>query len=482
MHVRRLAVGSLLSAALIAIAAETPVTSQPSWSPRIDQIFAAWNSAGSPGCAAAIYQDGRIVFERGYGMADLEHDVPISAETVFYVGSLSKQFTAFAAALAIRDGRLLPDHSIRKYLPELPDYADAIKVRHLIHHTSGLRDYNTLLSIAGRRGDDAYDNAAVLRITARQTKLNFPPGAEYLYSNTGYTLLATVVERAIAAPFATFADTRIFAPLGMASTHYHVNAGRLVKRRAYAYQGSAGAWTLDTPNNERAGAGGLFTSVRDLVRWDENFYSPKVGDAALMKQVQTPGRLDGGGDLSYAWGLQVGRYRGAPIVEHSGALGGYRAHLMRFPERHLSVVALCNLGSIQPGVLVRQVADIVAGGGFTQLPPEDRPAAGNGSPSAGSPAEPRSTPAGLEDYAGSYRSDEIDATFTVSVRDNALWLQRDAGGPPARLIGSGADAFRAFGLAIRFERTPDRVVALVVDAGRVRDIRFDRTDKKGSRP
>src|SRR5262249_49430936 len=155
-------------------------------------------------------------------------------------------------------------------LPELPPYADAIKVRHLIHHTSGLRDYNTLLSIAGRRGDDAYDNRTVLAITARQRSLNFQPGDEYLYSNTGYTLLATIVERATATPFAAFADDQIFKPLGMAATHYHTDSSRLVKGRALAFApGVGGALGLDTPSNERAGAGGLFTNIRDLLAWDE---------------------------------------------------------------------------------------------------------------------------------------------------------------------------------------------------------------------
>lgn len=481
MHVRRRAVGSLLAAALIVLAAGVAVTAQPPWSARVDGIFSQWN-ATSPGCAAAIYQDGRILFERGYGMADLEHDIPIAADTVFYVGSVSKQFTAFAAALAIQDGRLSPDDSVRKYLPELPSYADAIKVRHLLHHTSGLRDYNTLLAMAGRRGDEAYDNAAVLRITARQKQLNFPPGSEYLYSNTGYTLLATVVERATGTPFAAFAASRIFTPLGMEATHYHVDAGRLVKRRAYAYGGSSGAWRLDTPSNERAGAGGLYTTVRDLVRWDENFYTPKVGNLDLVKRVQTPGRLENGSELSYAWGLQIGSYRGQPIVEHSGALGGYRAHLLRFPNQHLSVAALCNLGSIVPGLLVRQVADVVIGNAFTLPQPNSSGPVGNGAPAAGLPAETAMTPARLEGFAGGYHSDEIDATFMVSVRENALWLQRDAGGEPGRLVGSSGDVFRAFDMTVKFERAAGAVVALVVDAGRVRDIRFDRVDTKGSRP
>src|SRR6185436_6653059 len=162
--------------------------------------------------ALGVFANGAIAYERGYGIADLEHDVPIAPDSVFYVGSLSKQFTAMAASLAIEQGRLSLDDSIRTYLPELPAYADAIRIRHLIHHTSGLRDYNTLLSIAGRRGDEAYDNRTVLAMTARQKSLNFAPGAEYLYSNTGYTLLATVVERATGTRFAAFADARIFKP------------------------------------------------------------------------------------------------------------------------------------------------------------------------------------------------------------------------------------------------------------------------------
>jgi CubicO group peptidase (beta-lactamase class C family) len=272
----------------------------------IDAIFATWNTKDSPGCAVAVFQNGKITYERGYGMADLENDVPITPASVFYVGSVSKQFTAMAAALAIQQGHLSADDSIRKYLPELPPYADAITVRHLLHHTSGLRDYNTLLSIAGRRGDEAYDNATVLRITARQKALNFEPGTDYLYSNTGYTLLATVVERATKTPFATYAEQHIFKPLGMTSSHFHTDASRLVKGRANAYAVGPNSLRLDTPSNERAGAGGVFTSVRDLLHWDENFYTGKVGGKALIEQVQTPGALKNGKPLDYAWGLQVG--------------------------------------------------------------------------------------------------------------------------------------------------------------------------------
>jgi len=476
MPLARRVAGRVIAAVLCAAALAAARQMPPPWAGQIDSVFAPWTGRNTPGCAVGIYQDGRIVYERGFGMADLEHDVAIAPETVFYVGSVSKQFTAFAAALAIKDGRLSPDHSIRKYLPELPAYADAITVRHLIHHTSGLRDYNTLLTIAGRRGDEAYDNGAVLRITARQKKLNFTPGDEYLYSNTGYTLLATVVERATGTPFAAFAEARIFKPLGMDVTHYHVDSGRLVKGRALAYARAAdGAWRLDTPSNERAGAGGVYTNVRDLIRWDENFYHHRVGGEALIGQVQTPGRLNGGRALTYAWGLQIGTYRGKPVVEHGGSLGGYRAHLLRFPDQHLSVAALCNLGSIAPGELVRRTADAVAGAAFTEPRPAPAGSAGGDGtrgPERQAAAQP---PQPMSNYAGSYYSDEIDATFTVVARGDGLQLRRDTDTEPAPLLAGPDGAFRARGMSIRFESGEGgRPAALIVDAGRVRDIRFAR--------
>ena len=311
--------------------ATVPAVAQgPNWKAAVDKAFADYDRPDSPGCAVGIFRDGRIVFEHGYGRADLENDVPIKPETVFYVGSVSKQFTAMAAALAIQQGQLSLGDPIRKYLPELPEYAAPITVRHLIHHTSGLRDYNTLLSIAGRRGDEAYDNPTVLRMTARQKALNFKPGDEYLYSNTGYTLLATIVGRATKTPYAAFADAQIFKPLGMTVTHFHTDSGRLVRNRAYAYSGGESSLRLDTPSNERAGDGGVYTSVRDLLPWDENFYSGKVGGAELLKKVQTVGILNDGKPLAYAWGLQIGTYRGLPIVEHSGSLAA-TAHTLRIP-------------------------------------------------------------------------------------------------------------------------------------------------------
>lgn len=469
-----------LVAALLAACLTGAAAGQNAARPRIDAVFDEWNSRDSPGCALGVYENGRIAYERGYGMASLEHDVPITPQTVFYVGSLSKQFTAMAAALAIQQGHLGADDSIRKFLPELPEYTASITVRHLVHHTSGLRDYNTLLSIAGRRGDEAFDNPTVLRITARQTKLNFTPGSEYLYSNTGYTLLATIVERATRVPFASYATAQIFEPLGMQVTHFHTDESRLVKGRAFAYSRSNNGFALDTPSNERAGAGGVFSNVRDLLKWDENFYTARIGGRALIEQLQAPGTLGDGKALTYAWGLQIGQYRGTRIAEHGGSLGGYRAHLTRFPDYHFSVAALCNLGSIAPGNLVRRVADIYLSERFTEPRPAPTPASGTGvGPRSASP-EPRSAAIGdLSRLAGRYYSAELDATFSVSAADGGLSLQRDTDLDPLPLQAIGADRFRFRAMTIRFERDASGgVTSLAVDAGRVRDIRFERRDER----
>jgi CubicO group peptidase (beta-lactamase class C family) len=442
---------------------------------QIDSVFSAWDKRDSPGCALGLFRDGKVAYSRGYGMASLEHDVPITPESVFYAGSVSKQFTAMAAALAIQQGTLAYDDPIRKYLPELPAYADAIKVRHLIHHTSGLRDYNTLLSIAGRRDEDAWDNRAVLQMTAKQTQLNFTPGDEYLYSNTGYTLLATIVERASGMKFAAFTDRNIFRPLGLDVTHFHVDARRLVRHRALAYAMRDGQWTLDTPINERAGAGGIYTSIPELLKWDENFYTGRVGGAELLKTLQTQGTLNDGRTLTYAWGLQIGIYRGLPIVEHGGSLGGYRAHLLRFPSQHASVALLCNASTITPSTLARRVADLVLAGTLTQPATAVAAAGGRGGGSFATPP-PATMPAGtsLADYAGTYESREIDGTYAISVDGLKLLLKRETDAEPEVMQqGSAPDQFRARGLTIRFQRDAHKkVVKLIVDAGRVRGIEF----------
>jgi len=468
------AAGAAIVAACTAVGqAQVQAPPRPAWASNVDAVFAQWDRADSPGCALGVYAGGQTVYARGYGVADLEHDVPITPDSVFYAGSVSKQFTAMAAALAIRQGRLGADDDVRRFVPELPDYGRPITIRHLVHHTSGLRDVNTLLVLAGRRDEDAFDNEAVLRILARQKALIFQPGDEHLYSNSGYAVLALAVERATGVPFGEYADANIFKPLGMKVTHFHTDVSRLVEQRAYAYdRRTDGTFALNTPQNERAGAGGLFTTVRELARWDENFYDGRVGGLDLIKLLETPGRLNSGTELTYAWGLTVGSYRGLPVVEHSGSLGGYRAHILRLRGEHTSVAVLCNVSNVNTGAVVRRVADAVLAWRFTSPtappPPPPLPPAPAGPAHSYSPAE-------LQSFAGEYFSDELESLYRITVDGTNLKLRRGVRRQLFTLVAGRKDEFDLPGSVIRFTRGPEgAVTGLVVDADRIRGLLFDR--------
>src|SRR5690606_17154623 len=322
-----------LIAAALPLAVEAHAQSRPDLSARVDSLFAEWDRPGSPGCALGVVRDGRLDYARGYGYANLDHDVPITPSTVFYIASVSKQFTAASIVLLAQQGRLSPDDDVRAYIPELPDYGATITIRHLIHHTSGLRDYLTLMLLAGMRLEDVHTDAEVLDLVTRQAALNFTPGERYLYSNTGYLLMAEIVRRVSGKSLREFADEHIFRPLGMANTHFHDDRTMVVRNRALAYaRNEDGSFRLDVWSNfDKVGSGGLLASVEDLALWDLNAEHQKVGGAALREQMLGRGVLNDGDTLDYAFGLIIGEYRGLRTVGHSGGSMGFRAHHLRFP-------------------------------------------------------------------------------------------------------------------------------------------------------
>jgi CubicO group peptidase (beta-lactamase class C family) len=327
---------------------------------RVDQIFAAYDKAGSPGCALGVIRDGAFVYRKGYGTASLELGVPLSSQSVFYMGSVSKQFTAASVVLAAEQGFLSLDDNIRKFIPELPDYGQAVTLRQMLHHTSGFRDVLGLLDLSGRSALDLHPTPELIDLVARQKALNFAPGEEYLYSNTNYFLLAEVVKRSTKKPLSAFAAENIFQPLGMSHTRFYDDHTVVVPGRVPAYApGKNGSFVVDwSTNYDNVGGGGLMSSVDDLLLWDRNFYENRLGKGALLKQMQTRGVLNSGKQISYALGLELGSYRGLPIVEHDGALFGYRTEILRFPEQRFTVLCLCNLSSANPGALSHEVADV----------------------------------------------------------------------------------------------------------------------------
>lgn len=324
----------------------------------VDTHFSAWSST-TPGCAVGVSNNGRIVLERAYGMADLEHGVRNRPDTIFEAGSVSKQFTAAAVLLLAEDGKLSLDDPVRKHVPELPESAAKITIRQMLHHTSGLRDWGSVAWIGGwPRGTRVYTHDHVLDILGRQAALNFEPGARWSYSNSGYNLAAVIVSRVAGEPFADFTRRRIFEPLGMTHTSWRDDFTRVVRDRAIAYARIGDRYALDMPFENVHGNGGLLTTVGDLLRWNENFAKPTIGGPDFARRMQASGRLEGGAETGYGFGLGVGGYRGVTEVRHSGTTGSYRAFLARYPDQHVSVAVLCNAGDSMPRQSLHAVAEL----------------------------------------------------------------------------------------------------------------------------
>jgi len=352
----------LAALAALLLATATLPAQQPNDSIRaqLDGVFSTFSAKDGPGCAAAASRDGSTVYEAGYGSANLEADVPITPASIFHAASVSKQFTATAVMLLVREGKLSLDADVRTYLPELPDYGHRITLRHLLNHTSGIRDQWDLLGLArGRFEENRITEGDVLDIVTRQKALNFVPGTEYLYSNSGYTLAAIIVGRVAGKPLRQFADERIFKPLGMTRTHFHDDYTMIVQGRASAYaRRPDGQWRVSIPNFDTYGATSLFTTVGDLLKWQENFRHPVVGDAAMLRDMQTSAVLANGDTTGYGLGLSMEQQRGMRLVGHSGADAGYRAYTGRFPDQGLAVAVLCNASTSNPAELAARMAAV----------------------------------------------------------------------------------------------------------------------------
>jgi CubicO group peptidase (beta-lactamase class C family) len=529
------------AAALVLLAA--PAQAQPDPGARVDSLFAAWNDPRSPGCALAVAQNGQPVLARAYGSANLEHGIANTPGTVFEAGSVSKQFTAAAIVLLARQGKLSLDDDVRRHVPEVPDYGTRITLRHLLNHTSGLRDWGSVMQLAGwPRGTRIYTHAHTLDVVSRQKALNFPPGSEYSYSNTGYNLLAMIVERVSGVSFSEFTRRELFQPLGMTKTEWRDDFTRTVPGRASAYTLDGGAWHLQMPFENVHGNGGLLTTVEDLLRWNQALDS---GTIAGLDTMETQGVLNNGRTIEYGLGLYMLDFQGTREVSHSGATAGYRAYLARYPEAGVSVALLCNAGNTNPGLAVRAaslfmqdrlrpapappaavpvdarelerraglyrsrrtgaplrmaVADgkLRTGGGtelvpigpgvfsfgpsqtrieFVEGPPMlPRIVYPDGDTVTYEPAAPADTSAAaLASYAGEYRSDEAEATYTAAVVNGRMVLRMrpDITLP---LVAAYADTFTGPGGSVmRFVRGADgRVQAFTIGVERVRELRFDR--------
>jgi CubicO group peptidase (beta-lactamase class C family) len=506
---------------------------------QIDRIFERWTSS-TPGCAVGAAVAGKPVLSKAYGIADLEHDVKITPDTIFEAGSVSKQFTAASVLLLARDGKLSIDDPVRKYIPELPDYppppaelspgsgeaspkpqakagGKPLTIRHMLNHTSGLRDWGSVEAIAGwPRTSRAYTQDHVLEIVSHQKALNFSPGTHWSYSNTGFNLAAIIVARVSGTPFPEFTRARLFAPLGMTHTSWRDDHTRVLRSRAIAYSAQNNEFHTDMPFEDVYGNGGLLTTVGDLLKWNENFSTPAVGDAAFVAQQQQVGKFNDGRPHGYAFGLMVTTAGGRHIVEHSGSTAGYSAHLLRIPDEKISVAVLCNATTARATQYAHQVADLYlsnhADTGSAPARPLP-PAEGflfrntdNGLVLANAPAGstwtlestrlkvtdrygveelfervPKAAPsaADLRALAGVYESDEAETRLTVAVDGSSLVVKRRPN-TTIKLDPLYADAFNAprLGVVVFRRDASGRVNALSVVQDRVWDLRFARQSSR----
>lgn len=400
----------------------------------VDRVFTTYRSDTSPGCAVGVSRNGVTVLDRAYGLANVETTTPIGPNTVFHAASVSKQFTAMAVMLLVNDGKLLLDDNVRKFVPELPDYGTPITVRQLLTHTSGIRDFFEMLILArGRFEENRISEADMLDVVTRQRSLNFRPGAEYLYSNSGYGLLAVIVKRVSGQSLREFAAQRIFAPLGMTHTQFREDFTALVPGRAFGYAARGMTWRTSAPNYDVYGPTGLLTTTGDLLKWAANFDAPRVGDVATIRAMTTRGVLTNGDSITYGLGVDLTTDRGARVQEHGGSDPGFQAYLGRYTEHGLAIAVLCNTRSANAVALGHSVATVYLD---TLLKPNTAYPLGHTRVADSTVSIRRAGP-----YFQPTRIEVVELTW----RDGALYTARGGG---RKLIPLDETRFQVEGLAV----------------------------------
>ena len=444
------AVALVLGAALLLPprlpAAQAPPVRDSALAARLDSLFVPWTGTNGPGCAVGVSRGGQVLVERAYGMADLESGVPMSPSTIIHSASVAKSVTAFAVMLLVHEGKLSLDDDVRRHLPDLPDYraryGSPITVRQLLSHTSGLRDFFELLIIArGRFEEERVTVADASAVIRRQRALNFAPGSQYGYTNTGYLLAARIVERVSGQPFAAFVAERLFAPLGMTHSRIRDDVAALVPGRAIGYARRGTGWRTSVPNFDVVGSTNLLTTTGDLLRWLDNLARPVVGDSALVRRMLTPYVLAGGDTTTYGLGLSLVRDRGMHVAEHEGRDPGFRAYVAWYQEPQVAVALLCNAAALEPIGLGRRVAAMAIG-----LPVSPAPAA-QASPSVTSADAARRALG----WAGVYLEPSTRQVAELTVRDGVLHTDRTGG---ARVEAIDAHTARLVGQQLELDFEP----------------------------
>jgi CubicO group peptidase (beta-lactamase class C family) len=443
---------------------------------QVEQLFKQYTGNEAPGCAVGVFDGGKVKFARGYGAADISNGRPLTPSTIFYAASVSKQFTALAAALLVEQGKLRFEDDVRRWIPELPDYGTPITVGMLVHHTSGIRDFLSLFDLAGFNDYDRLDVPTTLRMITRQRGINFQPGTKYSYSNGGYFLLAETVARASGMPFHEFARRNIFEPLGMRRAFFRHGPNPAGTNAAHGYVPRDGGG-FDTADGYPAvsGSGGLMVSLDDLVKYDQDFHvGHEVWSPRVRELMLTPGTFTNGEQvmtdrdgLYDAGGLSVGQLRGQQWVAHSGGAKGFRNLYVLLPDLKFSVAAFCNRGDVNPHSLVQGAIDAYRGGALSGAwPPESK--RGDEDQSNAAAAAPDLVDA----MVGRFRSDELDAEYAFARVESGLRLSISSpysANPHVQVfpkpVQPAADLLSLDSDDLRFERTAGGGVAAFTTTG-----------------
>ena len=443
----------------------------------IDDIFIEWNKPDTPGAALGIVKDGNLIYSNGYGIGDLEHNIKITSSSVFYIGSVSKQFVTFSILLLEEQGKLNLDDKIQKYLPDFPEYDSPLTIRHFIHHTSGVRDYLTLMYLRGRSYLDKTDKNEVYELIKKQKELNFSPGEKYLYSNSCYFMLAMIIEKAAGQSLKIFAHENIFEPLGMKNSLFYDDNTDLIKNRVFSYKKRSNKEGFDNliMRFDLVGSGGVYSNIEDLFLWDQNFYNNKLGKGGqkIINTMHKEGLLNNGESSGYAFALNNGVYRGLKTVSHAGSLAGYRAQLMRFPEEKTSIIILANRGDSSPTDKSLQIADIMLKNEFSEEPQNKEENIGQSNKNKSKKLLLNQSISNLQDYTGNFYSEELDFNYLVILKDGKLKV-KIADYKVQDLIKFGIDKFTIDNGLINFNRENKVIVGFELDAGRVSNLKFEK--------
>jgi len=441
----------------------------------IDHIFAEWNTSNTPGCALGIMKDGQLIYAKGYGMANLEYDIPNSPSSVFRIASTSKQFTAACITLLVEQGKLSLDKTLKEIYQDFPDYSKKITIQHLLNHTSGLRDYLQISFLKGLGDNDFYQDKDIMKWLVNQSNLNFEPGNEFLYSNSGYWLLGQIVQETTGMNMADFAKKELFKPLGMSNTHFHNDHTKIVKNRASGYlpnsKDDKDGFQISMTTLEVIGDGGIFTTINDIKKWDDAFYDSSILSKKFWEMMTEQAVLNNGEVIPYASGLFIDKYKGLKTISHAGEYVGFTAELLRFPDEHCSIAIFTNIGDVRPTDMAYQVANILLKEKLEEdiktldTIKEGRKAA---------TTKKKETNVNLTDYIGSYYSKELTVTYHFEVKNDRLFVQIEENEPVECTIAE-IDAFSTkYGL-VRFQKDEELVITgLELDSGRVKNLKFEK--------